>query len=79
MKKVDKSTAANLPKSAEAKAKLEAAVRHQHYTFPTLKLRQAHILLECIKLGLDAGIVVDDQHVSGEEWMDLIRTLIDVR
>lgn len=69
----------NLPASKKAKAELENAVRHAHYTFPTLTIRQAHILLECMKLGLDKGVTADGKIVSGDEWIELTKTLINVR
>jgi hypothetical protein len=68
-----------LPKSKTAQDKLAKAMKHSHYTFPTLTIRQAHILLECMKLGLDEGLIVDGEWVSGEEWMTLIETLINLK
>lgn len=68
-----------LPPSKTAQAKLDDATRHQHYTFPTLTLRQTHILLECMKLGLDQGLTVDGKHVSGNEWIELTKTLINIK
>lgn len=69
----------DLPKSKAAKDRLAKATKHSHYTFPTLTIRQARILLECMKLGLDEGLVVDGEWVSGEEWMILIETLINLK
>jgi hypothetical protein len=76
---VTKKVTANLPKSKAAQEKLAQAMKHSHYTFPTLTIRQAHILLECMKLGLDVGITVDGKWVTGEEWINLTTTLINVQ
>lgn len=68
-----------LPVSKEAQDALLDAFRHSHYTFPTLTIRQAHILLTCIGHGMDANVYVDGKYVTGDEWIELIKTLINVR
>ena len=78
VKKVSKDVSVSLPKSKAAQEKLAQAMKHAHYTFPTLTIRQAHILLECMKLGMDMGITVDEQWVTGEEWIELTKTLINL-
>lgn len=63
----------------EAREALDDAFRHQHYTFPTLSIRQAHILLVLIGEGMHTPVMVDDKPVTGDEWIELIKTLVDVR
>ena len=79
VKKMDPKLTVKLPKSKAAQDRMVAAMKHSHYTFPTLTIRQAHILLECMKLGLDSGVVVDGEWVTGEEWMTLIEALINLK
>lgn len=78
MKKLSRDVSVKLPKSKAAQEKLAkaAAERHAHYTYPTLSVRQAAILLECMKLGLEFGVTVDGMHVTGDEWIELTKTLI---
>jgi hypothetical protein len=69
---------------ATTKAAMEAhadAYRHQHYTFPTLTIRQAQILLTLIGEGIAMSphFTVGGKYVSSDEWIELIKTLVDVR
>jgi hypothetical protein len=67
------------PVSEEAQRALDEALKHSHYTFPTLSIRQAHVLLECIRLGMADVLIVQGEYVSTDEWIELIKTLINVR
>lgn len=80
-RKVSKEVAFKLPKSKAAQEKLAQtqASKFSHYTFPTLTLRQAQILLDCIKLGIDAGVSPGDEYVTGDEWLKLIATLVNIK
>lgn len=62
-----------------AREALDAAFKHTHYTFPTLTIRQARILLECIGVGMSEMRYVDGKYVSSDEWIDLIKSIINVR
>lgn len=44
--------------------------------FPVLTIRQAHVLLQCIALGMAEGIIVDGEYVHSVEWERLIRQII---
>lgn len=46
-----------------------------HHVYPTLDMRQAAILLECIKIGMGEGLFVGGAYVDAAEWQKLIRTL----
>lgn len=50
-----------------------------HNVYPTLTMRQAAILLECIKSGMEDGVWVGGVWVDANEWKDLIRTLFRPR
>lgn len=45
-------------------------------TFPTLSMRQAHILMQCVALGMTEGVLVDGKFVTYDEWEEIIRQLI---
>lgn len=67
------------PRHKGAEDALQDAFKHAHYTFPTLTMRQAHILLQCIEMGMMAQVDADGIRVTSDEWINLIKTIIDVR
>ena len=46
-----------------------------HHVYPTLDMRQASILFQCVRMGMSEGIFVDGVWVSADEWKELIRAL----
>lgn len=50
-----------------------------HNVYPTLTMRQAAILLECVKDGMEQGQWVGGVWVDANEWRDLIRALFRPR
>lgn len=44
--------------------------------FPSLNMRQASILLQCVALGMAHGISVDTRPVQAGEWEAIIKQLI---
>lgn len=49
---------------------------HVLTTFPTLSMRQAHILMQCVALGMTEGVLVDGHFVTPSEWDAIIRQLV---
>lgn len=58
------------------KPKLHPADHPVLSVFPSLNMRQAHILLQCVALGMAHGVSVDTHPVRPAEWEALIRQLI---
>lgn len=46
------------------------------HVYPTLTMRQASIIIECMKIGMDGGLEVEGQYVSADEWIELTKTLL---
>jgi hypothetical protein len=44
--------------------------------FPSFSLRQAHILMQCVALGMTEGVLVDGVFVGHGEWEAIIKQLI---
>lgn len=59
-------------------AKMDEARRNafRMYVMPTLTMRQASIIIECMKMGLATGMEVEGQYVTADEWLELTKVLL---
>lgn len=75
-KKLDPKLSKKLTQGTKAKMEQAQQNVNRMYVYPTLSMRQASILIECMKRGLEEGLIVEGEYVSADEWIELTKTLL---